>query len=125
MFHPIKTLSARLIIKVESEMKKKALSILLAIALCLALLSVTALAASDTGSYVFDISKGGITIVDGTDTGTVKVTYGSNSVDNIDPSQVITVTGEYTGTSDWERDNNLVVKTSTPVTIKASKSDHQ
>ncbi|MGN0962333.1 MAG: S-layer homology domain-containing protein [Clostridia bacterium] len=101
-------------------MKKRLFGMIMALMLCMLLLPVTAMAASDPESYVFDISKGRIIITDGGTAGTVKVTYGSNSVDNIDPSQVITVTGEYTGTATWESDNNLLVQTLIPVTIKAS-----
>lgn len=102
-------------------MKKRLFSILTALTLCLSLLPAAALAASDPENYVFDISEGSVIIEDGSTEGTVKVTFGSSSVDNIDPSQVITVTGSYTGTgtTNYETGHNLVVKTSTPVTIKA------
>ena len=46
-------------------MKKRLFSIITALALCLSLLPATALAASDSGSYVFDISEGKVTIIDG------------------------------------------------------------
>lgn len=95
-------------------MKKRLLSILMALALCLGLLPTAALAASNPDSYVFDISEGRVTIVNGIEPGKIAVKYGSDKkMDNIDPSQVITVTSS---TTDYE----LHVNTATPVTIKAS-----
>lgn len=108
-------------------MKKRLFSIIAILALCLALLSVTALAASDPGNYVFDISEGSVYIVDGSTTGMIKVQYARQGESNvytetadIDPSQVITVTGSFTGKANYETDYNLRVLTSTPVKIKAS-----
>ena len=92
-------------------MKKRLFSIITALALCLSLLPATALAASDSGSYVFDISEGRVTIIDGDTEGKIKVKYGSTqtTTEEFDPSQVITVTGE------TSNDHSLFVSTSTPV----------
>lgn len=51
MFHPIKTFDHTPIMKEETEMKKKAISILLTLAMCLSLLPATALAAGSV-SYL-------------------------------------------------------------------------
>ena len=61
-------------------MKKRLLSILMALALLLSLLPTAALAASDPDKLVFDISEGSVIIDEGTEAGTIKVTYGNGQV---------------------------------------------
>ncbi|MGM9669563.1 MAG: hypothetical protein ACI3VZ_07395, partial [Faecousia sp.] len=94
-------------------MKKRLLSILTALALCLSLLPVTALAASDPGKLVFDISEGSVIIEEGTEAGTVRVTYGNGQVkDGISPSETIIVTGSFTETEGDEALHQLTVRAS-------------
>ena len=93
---------------------KRLCSYLLVLSMLLSVLPFGAFAASDPDSYVFDISEGNITIVDGDTAGKIKVKYGEGlTTEEFDPSQVITVTGTVNGGS-------LVIDTATPVTIKAS-----
>ena len=94
-------------------MKKRLLSILTALALCLSLLTVTALAASDPGKLVFDISEGSVIIEEGTEAGTIKVTYGNGQVkDGISHGETIIVTGSFTKTEGDEAAHQLAVSTS-------------
>ena len=94
-------------------MKKRLLSILTALALCLSLLPVTALAASDPGKLVFDISEGSVIIDEGTEAGTVKVTYGDGQVkDGISSGETIIVTGSFTKKEGDEAAHQLAVNTS-------------
>jgi len=78
--------------------KNKILPILLAAAMAVAMLPpITARAASDPANYIFDVSEGSITVGTGTDSGTLKVTYGaSQTLDNIPASQELTITGKTT-----------------------------
>ena len=93
---------------------KRLTAIFLTLCMLLSVLPLGAFAASDPDSYVFDISEGNITIVDGDSAGKIKVNYGDGrTTEEFDPSQVITVTGTVNGGS-------LVIDTATPVTIKAS-----
>ena len=94
-------------------MKKRLLSILTALALCLSLLPVTALAASDPVKLVFDISEGSVIIDEGTEAGTIKVTYGNGQVkDGISSGETIIVTGSFTKTEGDEAAHQLAVNTS-------------
>ena len=95
-------------------MKKRLLSILTTLALCLTLLPTAVWAASTPETLTFDISKGPVTITDGTTPGKIRVAYGANqSTDDIDPSNMITVTGRTVN-----ENRGLVIKTTTPVTVK-------
>ena len=94
-------------------MKKRLLSILTALALCLSLLPVTALAASDPGKLVFDISEGNVIIDEGTEAGTIKVTYGDGQMkDGISSGETIIVTGSFTKKEGDEAAHQLAVNTS-------------
>ena len=94
-------------------MKKRLLSILTALALCLSLLLVTALAASDPGKLVFDISEGSVIIDEGTEAGTIKVTYGDGQMkDGISSGETIIVTGSFTKKEGDEAAHQLAVNTS-------------
>ena len=74
-------------------MKKRLLSILTTLALCLTLLPTAVWAASTPETLTFDISEGPVTITDGTTAGTIQVEYGAGqSTGDIDPSNTITVT---------------------------------
>ncbi|MDD6644275.1 MAG: hypothetical protein PUF80_08640, partial [Firmicutes bacterium] len=93
---------------------KRLTAIFLTLCMLLSVLPLGAFAASDPDSYVFDISEGSITVVDGDTAGKIKVKYGEGlTTEEFDPSQVITVTGTVNGGS-------LEIDTATPVTIKAS-----
>ena len=92
-------------------MKQKWLSLLLCVAMVMTMLPVTVWADSVPENFLFDISEGSVTIGNGTNVGTVKVTYGTGAVkDNIDPSQPITVTGTTTA-------NNITVTGNVSVTV--------
>ena len=92
-------------------MKQKWLSLLLCVAVVMTMLPVTVWADSVPENFLFDISEGSVTIGNGTNVGTVKVTYGTGAVkDNIDPSQPITVTGTTTA-------NNITVTGNVSVTV--------
>ena len=94
-------------------MKKRLLSILMALALLLSLLPTAALAASDPGKLVFDISEGSVIIDEGTEVGTIKVTYGNGEVkDGISSGETIIVTGSFTKTEGDEAAHQLAVNTS-------------
>ncbi|MGM9553264.1 MAG: hypothetical protein ACI3V2_03090, partial [Faecousia sp.] len=106
-------------------MKKRLLSILTALALCLSLLPVTALAASDPGKLVFDISEGSVIIDEGTEAGTIKVTYGNGAVkDGISPDETIIVTGSFTKTEGDEAAHQLAVNTSANIIARDLKIDN-
>ncbi|WP_172674235.1 Ig-like domain-containing protein, partial [Syntrophomonas palmitatica] len=76
---------------------KRFLSSIFCMTLIFTLLPVTALAASNAAEYIFDVSEGSITVSAGTESGTLKVSYGaSQTLDNIPASQEITITGETT-----------------------------
>ena len=79
-------------------MKKRLWYLVLCVLFLSTLVPVTARAASDPGTYTFDVSEGSITIGAGTDSGTLKVTYGASSTksDNIAGTQVITFIGTTT-----------------------------
>ena len=95
-------------------MKKRLLSILTTLALCLTLLPTAVWAASTPKNLTFDISEGPVTITDGTTAGTIQVEYGAGqSTGDIDPSNTITVTGRTVN-----ENRGLVIKTTTPVTVK-------
>ena len=95
-------------------MKKRLLSILTTLALCLTLLPTAVWAASTPETLTFDISEGPVTITDGTTPGKIRVAYGANqSTGDIDPSNMITVTGRTEN-----KNHGLVIKTTTPVTVK-------
>ena len=95
-------------------MKKRLLSILTTLALCLTLLPTAVWAASTPETLTFDISEGPVTITDGTTPGKIRVAYGANqSTGDIDPSNMITVTGRTVN-----ENRGLVIKTTTPVTVK-------
>lgn len=95
-------------------MKKRLLSILTTLALCLTLLPTAVWAASTPENLTFDISEGPVTITDGTTAGMIQVEYGAGqSTGDIDPSNTITVTG-----STVNENRGLVIKTTTPVTVK-------
>ena len=95
-------------------MKKRLLSILTTLALCLTLLPTAVWAASTPENWTFDISEGPVTITDGTTAGKIRVEYGAGqSTGDIAPSQVITVTGRTVN-----ENRGLVIKTTTPVTVK-------
>ena len=95
-------------------MKKRLLSILTTLALCLTLLPTAVWAASTPETLTFDISEGPVTITDGTTPGKIRVAYGANqSTGDIDPSNMITVTGRTVN-----QNRGLVIKTTTPVTVK-------
>ena len=94
-------------------MKKRLLSILTALAMCLSLLPATLLAASDPGKLVFDISEGSVIIDEGTEAGTIKVTYGDGQVkDGISPGEAIIVTGSFAKKEGDEAAHQLAVNTS-------------
>ena len=94
-------------------MKKRLLSILMALALLLSLLPTAALAASDPGKLVFDVSEGSVIIDEGTEAGTIKVTYGNGEVkDGISSGETIIVTGSFTKTEGDEAAHQLAVNTS-------------
>ena len=100
-------------------MKKRLLGILTALALCLSLLPVTALAASDPGKLVFDISEGSVIIDEGTEAGTIKVTYGNGQVkDGISPSENIIVTGSFAKAEGDEAAHQLTVNTSANIVAR-------
>ena len=91
-------------------MKKRLLSILTTLALCLTLLPTAVWAASTPENLTFDISEGPVTITDGTTAGTIQVEYGAGqSTGDIDPSNTITVTGRTVN-----ENRGLVIKTTTP-----------
>ena len=95
-------------------MKKRLLSILTTLALCLTLLPTAVWAASTPKNLTFDIGEGPVTITDGTTAGMIQVAYGAGqSTGDIAPSQVITVTGRTEN-----KNHGLVIKTTTPVTVK-------
>ena len=95
-------------------MKKRLLSILTTLALCLTLLPTAVWAASTPETLTFDISEGPVTITDGTTPGKIRVAYGANqSTGDIDPSNMITVTGRTVN-----QNRGLVIKTTTPVTVR-------
>ncbi|MCI6388588.1 MAG: carbohydrate-binding domain-containing protein [Ruminococcus sp.] len=90
---------------------RKWLSLLLCAVLVITMMPITVWAVSDPNNYLFDISEGSVTIGSGTDSGTVKITYGDGTVkDNIDPLQPITVTGTTTA-------NNITVTGSVSAVI--------
>ena len=94
-------------------MKKRLLSILTTLALCLTLLPTAVWAASTPKNLTFDISEGPVTITDGTTAGMIQVEYGADqSTGDIDPSNTITVTGRTVN-----ENRGLVIKTTTPVTV--------
>ena len=98
-------------------MKKRLLSILTTLALCLTLLPTAVWAASTPETLTFDISEGPVTITDGTTAGTIQVEYGAGqSTGDIDPSNTITVTGRTVN-----ENRGLVIKTTTPVTVKTDE----
>ncbi|MGM9650491.1 MAG: InlB B-repeat-containing protein [Faecousia sp.] len=93
---------------------KRLTAIFLTLCMLLSVLPLGAFATSAPESYVFDISEGNVTVVDGDTAGKIKVEYGGGSAtEEFDPSQVITVTGTVSGGS-------LTIDTATAVTIKAS-----
>ena len=95
-------------------MKKRLLSILTTLALCLTLLPTAVWAASTPETLTFDISEGPVTITDGTTAGMIQVEYGAGqSTGDIAPSNTITVTGRTVN-----ENRGLVIKTTTPVTVK-------
>ena len=95
-------------------MKKRLLSILTTLALCLTLLPTAVWAASTPETLTFDISEGPVTITDGTTPGMIQIEYGADqSTGDIDPSNMITVTGRTVN-----ENRGLVIKTTTPVTVK-------
>ena len=64
-------------------------------------------------SYTFDIRQGRIIITsDENNPGKIKIKFGSQIMENVDPANVITVTGSTT-------ENELNINTDIPVTIKA------
>ena len=64
-------------------------------------------------SYTFDIGQGRIIITsDENNPGKIKIKFGSQIMENIDPAKVLTVTGSTT-------ENELNINTDIPVTIKA------
>ncbi len=64
-------------------------------------------------SYTFDISQGRIIITsDENNPGKIKIKFGSQIMENVDPAKVITVTGSTI-------ENELNINTDIPVTIKA------
>ena len=64
-------------------------------------------------SYTFDIGQGRIIITsDENNPGKIKIKFGSQIMENVDPAKVITVTGSTT-------ENELNINTDIPVTIKA------
>ena len=103
-------------------MKQKWLSLLLCVAMVMTMLPVTVWADSVPENFLFDISEGSVTIGNGTNVGTVKVTYGTGAVkDNIDPSQPITVTGTTTANNitvtGTTTANNITVTGNVSVTV--------
>ena len=95
-------------------MKKRLLSILTTLALCLTLLPTAVWAASTPENLTFDISEGPVTITDGITAGMIQVEYGADqSTGDIDPSNTIIVTGRTVN-----ENRGLVIKTRTPVTVK-------
>ena len=91
--------------------RNRLLAMLLSLVMLLNMLPVTVWAESVPENFLFDISEGSVTIGSGTDSGTVKITYGDGAVkDNIDPSQPITVTGTTTA-------NNITVTGSVSAVI--------
>lgn len=66
-------------------MKKQILSLFLCLCMLMSILPASVLAITDD-TISLDISEGSITIENGTDEDTFKLTHGSNTTDNIDPS---------------------------------------
>lgn len=94
-------------------MKKRLLSALLVLLLCMNLMPMTVFAASVPDDLTFDISEGSVIVEDGSETGKVKITYGEGQMlDNVDPRQEMTVTGSTTNTG-----NEVQIKTNTLLRI--------
>ena len=94
-------------------MKKRLLSILMALALLLSLLPTAALAASDPDKLVFDISEGSVIIDESTKAGTIKVAYGNGQVkDGISSGETLIVTGSFAKAEGDEAAHQLAVNTS-------------
>ena len=100
-------------------MKKRLLSIITALALCLSLLPATALAASDPVRRFFDISEGKVTIKDGS-AGKIKVRYADDGNGQYSETEEFYATETITVTGTSTEDHSLLVSTSTAVTIRAS-----
>lgn len=65
---------------------KRLTAIFLTLCMLLSVLPLGAFAASDPASYVFDISEGSITVVDGETAGKIKVEYGEGlTTEEFDP----------------------------------------
>lgn len=75
---------------------KRTISFILIIAI-MTMYSVPAIAASNPGSLIFDISEGNITLSSGTNANTIKVSYGAaQTLDNIPKANEITIIGTTT-----------------------------
>jgi len=88
---------------------KRTLSLVLILSLVMTLatpIGTPVYAVSDPGNYIFDISEGRITVLTGTESDTLKVSYGAAQVlDNIPEAQEITIRGSIEENSE----NRIVV----------------
>lgn len=71
-------------------MKKQILSLFLCLCMLVGMLPLSVLAKTDD-TISLDISEGSITIENGTNAYTFKVTQGSNTADNIDPLTIFEI----------------------------------
>ena len=96
-------------------MKKQILSLVLCLCMLMSILPASVLAKTDD-TISLDISEGSITIENGTDAYTFKVTQGSNTADNIDPATIFEIYG--TTTSNTITVSANLVKDGTPLPVK-------
>ncbi len=93
------------------RMTKRMLSLLLCSVMVFTMLPATVRAESIPSNYIFDVSEGNIIIDNGTEIGTLKVTYGTGEAVSFPSTQTITIIGTTTT-------HNIVVESGVMAMIK-------